>query len=1258
LLNHLKKSKDLLQKNNSISELEIISQEYNLVDLINSHCSPKADAEISTELSLRTSAYSATLLKLIGEYDKSLFEKISDYGLSLISEYTVLRIHLLKFLAILPCLEHDFSGREIKRLFLESLTLLKTDKSDATQTLPLFLTILLPALLLISRFIPAYLLANLLRFGSKMMAKRFIAGENIKKSLPTIRQLSQTGRDATLDQLGELVLCEEEADHYKNKVLEIIHGLGKLYVNQERNPAGILRAHISIKTTALGSQLKPHAFDDCYQKIAPRLVEILLAAKKAHVFVNIDAEHYHFRDLVWKIYSKVLYENKQLYSWSDTGIVVQAYLVDGAKHLKEILKFQHERKVLMPIRLVKGAYWDAETIEAKAHHFDPPQFLNKIETDIHFRQLAYELIANPYTQLVVASHNVIDHCYVESLRATFFPRSALIEHQCLHMTYEALSVSLVKMGFVVRNYMPVGNLLVGMAYLVRRIMENSSQVGVLKMMRSHQSLNPDQNILNDWLKARNHWQHSDLSFYSEKLFENISPARLYLDEHWQQYNSVSSILIHEKDLMTPSMTAVEDTPKIMSAMHDAWATSQWRVNFMLRTTCLLQAKELFCLYRDEIATVIIQTAHKAILEAYADVDEAIDFINYYVIQFLEFKKTNSTLENFQPLGVVAAITPWNFPFAIPAGMTIAPLMAGNAVVLKAAEQTPEVAMLIEKFLHLAKVPSEIFKQFIGSGQTVGRAITDSQDLHGLVFTGSAEVGTMLYKKLFGKLLANKLGQKFIRPVITEMGGKNAIIVTQNAELDETISGILYSAFAHAGQKCSACSRIIVDKKILPVFKKRLLSSILAVKVGVASDPAVLINPVITAGDKKRLIEYKNKAMVEALSVGGKILCDLQEKYLEENIIGPLVIELPSSRAKHHESYSHKEAFGPILHLISYSTLDEAIDIANSTNYALTAGLYSQSPFDIEQVMLKIESGNIYINRPNTGARVGIEPFGGFKLSGTGPKAGGRYYVNCFMHDNNYSINDYFGSAKNENLSALETTSDESPIFPLPQLQIQASSSAESHKRIIFELFEREFLKTTSKINAAEKLKWKKHQLNIFENIADGKLIILNENCPGQKSFSKWDLSKKLAIFWPLELELGIKDLIYLTSLLTCKIPLIIVTSNSEVRNKWNHLLQELVVAGYPRNLMVVWYGHEKQLLHEISKLSILELIHLSTGNVTFYHELLSKLILHFSYKQHLPQITSSFSSSLSFETDIVLQHFYHERAYAINVMRHGAPLES
>ena len=328
---------------------------------------------------------------LTSEYSPSLFEKLSDFALTLTANYSLIRIHLLKFIAILPSLDHDHEGTEVKRMLLESLRRLiidskkarKLELKGADKALPVTLILACYFVYLMATIFPAKFLATIVRFKVRFIAKRFIAGESIELADNNFSSLFSTGRDVTLDQLGELVVSEKEADHYMNEVLNLVNGFSRYIDAGERNSAGIYKAHVSIKVSALCSDFKPEAFDYTYSLVEPRLKKILLKAKEKSVFINIDAEHYHYRDVVFDIYKKVLLDTEELKHYDGTGIVLQAYLRDGINHLRDIIDLGKERGVVIPIRIVKGAYWDAETIEADATATDAPEFLNKEETDIN-----------------------------------------------------------------------------------------------------------------------------------------------------------------------------------------------------------------------------------------------------------------------------------------------------------------------------------------------------------------------------------------------------------------------------------------------------------------------------------------------------------------------------------------------------------------------------------------------------------------------------------------------------------------------------------------------------------------------------------------------------------------------------------------------------------------------------------------------------------------------------------------------------------
>lgn len=428
------------------------------------------------------------LQKQINQYRPNFWEKLTDFGLLLTAQYDLLRIHLLKFLAILPSLNHDNKGHKIKKIWLETLDAILQDKNSS---IPSYLFCTFKILRPISKhLVPASFFTTPLRFLVKKMATRFVATDNMKDVFGTLNELYKTKRAATIDQLGELVVSEDEAQHYCDQVISIIEQFKNWEHYGAYNQANIPYCHVSLKVTALCARLNPDDLSYGMSRIFPRLQKILLKAQENKVFVQIDAEHFTVRDCVFEIYKEVLLDTPKLKDYKDTGIVVQAYLKDSYEHWKKVLNLAKERNLTMPIRLVKGAYWDSETINAKANGQDAPQFLSKKETDGNFRFLAEKTLeSSPHLQLCLASHNIIDHTYIEDVKSAKYPKSLTIEHQCLHMTYEALSIGLAKLNYPVRNYVPLGDLLVGMAYLVRRIMENSSQVGFLSQMRKSKNAN-------------------------------------------------------------------------------------------------------------------------------------------------------------------------------------------------------------------------------------------------------------------------------------------------------------------------------------------------------------------------------------------------------------------------------------------------------------------------------------------------------------------------------------------------------------------------------------------------------------------------------------------------------------------------------------------------------------------------------------------------------------------------------------------------
>jgi len=1233
------------------------------------------------------------LVEGIHAYRPSWFERLSDFALGLTAEYALLRVHLLKFLALLPSLDHDRKGGEVKQRLLESLRRLLEDSRGARaagirgqeQGLPPRYTGPLALARGLAALLPAGVLAPLVRRSVRTMARRFIAGESIETASESFQGLFRTGRDVTVDQLGELVVSETEADGYRDEVLRILRGFSLHVPKGAVNGAGIPRAHVSIKVSALCSDFRPEAFDHTYERVAPRLRTLLLAAHEEGVFLNIDAEHYHHRDIVFRVYRQVLLDTPELRDFAGTGIVVQAYLRDAAGHLAEIAELARERGVRMPIRLVKGAYWDAETIEADAHGFNAPEFLNKEETDLHFRQLILATLAQgEELQLCLASHNFADHAFARVAAARFFPEAPEMEHQCLHMTYEALSTALAAQGWPVRNYVPVGSLLVGMAYLVRRIMENSSQVGVLTIMRSHHAL--DQLRSPGEIHREKRAEASlvqDLSAASPTSgFLNVPPARLYREDERaavaEAYRAFAEdglgrvyddAFAAADGTLTPIVsssspeTVVGRIPlgsaasarRALDTVVESFAAGSWAERpWQERALVLQKAAHLLTFHRSRLAALVSYEAGKAVKEALADVDEAIDFLQFYT---REAEKLYRDGPGAVARGPVAVIAPWNFPIAIPCGMSAAPLVAGNSVILKSAEQTPLVSEEMVRLFHAAGVPAEVFVHLPGTGEEVGQALVDDERVAQYVFTGSMPVGTLIQREIQGRLIRHpRTGQTYGAQVITEMGGKNAILVTGNAELDETVAGILYSAFAHAGQKCSAASRVIVDRSIHPQLVARLREAVRDLEVGEAYRMATAVNPVITREDQDRLRARIAEAAEEARRYGGAVLVDRSQEDLPGYCVGPAVFELPAERARQPDSIAQQELFGPVLHILPVDSMEEGLQLFNATPYGLTGGIFSQSQDDIDRLTARMECGNIYVNRSITGARVGIEPFGGYKLSGSGPKAGGRDYLPRFV------VQPFEEQVPGGEPSPGEDPGEDRTISLAGGVDGSPAARAAAMERALGELLKRfdslyAGLYGTRKEEVRAFREWIRRDFPGFVAARHW-----NRDIPGQLSFDDLHLHEEKMLVVALEKRPFLPSFFQVQAALLMGVGVTVAARNAAALAWWRQWAELLGQSGFPEaGFRVVFPTGEAlaaalrdPLLSHIfvdgNTAQLAEVGRLNERALAAYED-------HITDLRRVRHLGSPHDSPPAGAWEHFCRPFAEVRSFAVNTMRHGAPLE-
>ncbi len=950
----------------------------------------------------RTQELGRELYAHLQDYRPTISERVQDHVLLLLMEEPSLRTRLLRFVDVLAALSDDRSGRHTAALFREYFR-------ERFPDIPAVFRLGLAAAR--SPVVPAPLLRWLVMCGTRMVASRFIVEPDEDAVRRALDDLGKWNRYPSLDILGEAVVSEQEAEEYKQGYLRLLERLGRHPLSKSRTAGDTPCLEVSLKLSSLTHQFNPADPDGTLARVRPALEEVCMAARDRGIGVTVDAEQYAYRDLTWHIFRSVVAPGEPLGQWPDAGMVVQAYLRDATSHAQEVLEFGRSRGTPIRVRLVKGAYWDYEVITAEQNRWPSPVHKDKGGTDQTYESVVRTFLESPdCVKLAVGSHNIRSHAYAEAVREAMGLPAGALEHQTLHRTLEALSRALPRMGWPTRDYVPTGELVPGMAYLVRRILENTSQSGFLTRARMKEQaselLAPPQPGAED----TSHRRPSDPTGFAStpvaRFFDDEERGRFRhaLEETRARWGDTYRLQLGDDMVETPvrvpsvspsypdavvpvgwvhhaGLQEADRAIALASRAFPAWATRPVaeRVEIGLRAAEILRAR------KETVAAWVVHEGGRTWSEAMADVEEAIDHVEWNALQA---RRLTPLIEaGYRSRGVVACIPPWNFPSALPAGMASAALMAGNAVILKPARPTPIVAQVLVDAFHEAGVPRDVLIHLPGPGGGVGSRLVESPDVDMVAFTGSKDVGEGIYRS--ASQVALRRGG--IKRVVAELGGKNAIVVFPDADMDEAVLGILHSAFGHAGQKCSACSRVLVHRQVHDALSKRLVEGARSLPVGRADDPSVVINPVINEEARRGIMAYREAAYQE-----GHVLLDMLDRSaLGPLCLGPLIVEVDPRRAQS-ARVAQEEIFGPVVALIPFDSEEEAVRVVNSPVYALALGIFSRSPSTVSRMVRTCRAGNVYVNRGITGARVGIEPFGGFQLSGTGPKAGGEEYVMAFL----------------------------------------------------------------------------------------------------------------------------------------------------------------------------------------------------------------------------------------------------------------------
>lgn len=831
----------------------------------------------------------------------------------------------------------------------------------------------------------------------RLLGKQFVTGQTIEEALANGAAREKMGYRFSFDMLGEAAMTKEDADRYFNDYVQAIHAIGKQSAGR-----GVYDGNgISVKLSAIHPRYSRAQYDRVMGELLPRLKELFLLAKQYDIGLNIDAEEANRLEISLDLI-EALIKDPDLQGFKGIGIVVQAYqkrcpfvidyLVDVAR--------RHGQKLM--IRLVKGAYWDSEIKWSQLDGLEGyPVYTRKVYTDVSYLTCARKLLA---AQDAVFPQFATHNAYTTS--AIYKMGEGLdYEFQCLHGMGETLYDQVVgdqNMGRRVRIYAPVGTHETLLAYLVRRLLENGANSSFVNQI-------VDENVsVDDLIKCPIDIAQS----YHGKTHKGLPlPVNLYgverknsrgidltneialaalekgMNAAPQVYEAASLLAVTDEgqapafDALNPAdhrdvvgkvrFSSANNVPNVIAAAIEAQA--QWAaVPAKERADCLRRFADLMEANMPTLMAIAVREAGKTLTNAIAEVREAVDFCRYYADEAELHLPADA-----RPLGTVVTISPWNFPLAIFVGQTIAALVAGNTVVAKPAEQTSIIAHYAITLLHEAGVPKAAVQLILGAGD-VGAALTSDTRINGVIFTGSTEVA---------KLINKNLKAREDNPVlIAETGGQNAMIVDSTALSEQVCVDVLNSAFDSAGQRCSALRILCLQEDIADHMLTMIKRAMNELRVGNPSLMKTDIGPVIDAEAQANL-----KSHIERMRSQAK---HTHQVSMDAEVEGQGTYVLPTLFELDNLDQLEREVFGPVLHVIRYtaSDLPQVIDQINGKGYALTHGIHSRIDATVEQIADNIHAGNIYVNRNIVGAVVGVQPFGGHGLSGTGPKAGGPFYL--------------------------------------------------------------------------------------------------------------------------------------------------------------------------------------------------------------------------------------------------------------------------
>ncbi len=850
-----------------------------------------------------------------------------------------------------------------------------------------------------------------MRQAMRIMGKQFVLGRSIAEALQIAKPLTRQGWRFSFDMLGESAMTAGDAKRYFQSYENAIKAIGKTA------SAGEVYAQpsISVKLSALHPRYEEKTKSHCLDELFDKILRLALIAKQSNSGLTIDAEEVARLDLSLELFQR-LAKAHELTGWNGLGLAVQAYGRRAKPVLEWLADLAAETNRVLPVRLVKGAYWDTEIKRAQeAGLQDFPVFTSKVSTDVSYLACAKFMLERRellYPQF--ATHNAQTVAAISVMAGD----DKRYEFQRLHGMGEALYAQVIA-DQPCRIYAPVGSHEDLLAYLVRRLLENGANTSFVNRLADDDA--PIADIVADpvaTVLALKEVPHPRITsprqlfgerknsagqpYWHEparraamagilKALKHPTDAAALMDGKPRAGKERTIYSPHDKAVRVGSIieTSDNDIAKALGSASKS-QTSWCNLKGHARAAILEKSADLFEIHNHQLLSLLIREAGKTLDNAQADLREAVDFLRYYAegarrgFEHAEVFGGPTGERNEMSLhgrGVFACIAPWNFPLAIFTGQVAASLAAGNAVIAKPAEQTPLVAYIAIKLLHEAGVPPEVLQFLPGDGARIGAKLLTDPRLAGVAFTGSNATATIIAQNLVAR-------SGPMATLIAETGGMNAMIMDSSALAEQAVRDVVASAFDSAGQRCSAARILFVQDDVATKVIEMLHGTMNELQIGDPLDYATDIGPVIDADALSNLNAHKSR-MAKSYRTIAEL--PLPEACQRGTYVSPAAYELPDLKPL------QQEVFGPILHVVRFqaSHMESVVEAINATGYGLTLGLHTRIESNVEMVRQRARVGNLYVNRNQIGAVVGVQPFGGEGLSGTGPKAGGPHYLHRF-----------------------------------------------------------------------------------------------------------------------------------------------------------------------------------------------------------------------------------------------------------------------